>query len=104
MQLEIRIPKCTHLRTVESFNLNLFADAYGRNQITDLKPGISHTKAKYLNHAYVDYLHKELREVAVEQTTDAVRTIKFYHSITNNAVPASAILPRREYAHRQNAP
>src|SRR5919109_2515735 len=104
MKLEIRIAERAHFGTVESLDFHFLADAKGCNQVTHFEPHIGHRETEHGHSASVDYLHDELREVAIEQSTNAVRAVQFHEIVADNAVPARAILPRCKYTDGDHAP
>src|ERR1043166_6009864 len=102
MKLEVRIAERPHFWAIKTLDLNFLGDTYRRNEIAYFEPDISHCKTKNSYGASVDHLHKELRRIAIEQSTDAVRAVQFHHSVTDYSVPAGAVLPRRKDTHREH--
>ena len=60
MKLEIWVTKHTHLRTIKTFDLNFFADANRRDEITDFEPYECHHETEDRHSACIDHLHDEL--------------------------------------------
>src|SRR5215470_6886765 len=91
MQLKVRITQNAHLRPVKSFDLRLFADAKGCDEIAHLEPHKGHGQSKCRQHHTIDYLHDELREITVEQPTDAIGAVELHHTVANHAVPSCTV-------------
>src|SRR5262245_56753072 len=89
---EVRVTEHTQFRTVEPFNFGLCTDAERGDEIADLKPHKGHGESEHRQHPTVDHLHEELGEVAVEKPTHAVRAVQLRELITDDSVPACAVL------------
>src|ERR1041384_3814232 len=104
MELEVRIAELAHLGAIETFDFHLRRNADRRNQIADLKPGISHGEAEDSHDACIDDLHEELRNITVKQAAHAVGAVELDELIAHDAVPARAVLPGGEDTDRDDAP
>src|SRR5215510_786484 len=96
MELKVRVAQHAHLWAVESFDLDLPADANRCDQVANFEPHVCHHKAKHYNHSSIDRLHEELREVAVQQPANAVRAMCLYECFAYHAVPTRTVLTSGE--------
>src|SRR5215471_2221549 len=92
------VSRNTDFSHVESFDLNFFADANRRDQITDLEPHVSHDETKYDNNGGIDRLHDKLGEVTIEQAAYAIGPIALHESIPDHAIPTGTIRAVGKYS------
>src|SRR5262245_20202471 len=104
MQLKVRITQNAHLRPVKSFDLRLFADAKGCDEIAHPDAHKVHVQGKVLHRPTMDYLHVKLRKFTVARPADAIGTVQLHHAVANHALRSCTVFGGCEDSDRQNTP